>query len=585
MNEEKIIGITEVVLRDGHQSLLATRFRYEDMEDILSLMDKVGYWSVESWGGAIFDSCIRYLGEDPWERIRKIKSMMPNTPQQMLLRSQNLLGYKHYSDDVVKKFVERSKENGVDVFRIFDAMNDPRNMSESIKCTKEMEGHAQGTISYTTSPVHNIKGWVDLSLKIQDLGADSLAIKDMAGLLKPYVAFELVSSLKENLEIPIHMQSHATTGMSTATGIKAIEAGLDNIDVSISTMSMTYGHSPTETMVAILEGTNRQTNIDIKMLEPIASHFKKTRSRYRNFEGSLRGVDSRILISQVPGGMLTNLENQLKEQNAAHLFDEVLKEIPKVREELGFIPLVTPTSQIVGTQSVINVLSEERYKTITNETRGLLAGEYGATPADVDKDLQEKALEGDAAISCRPADLIDEKFSDINEEFIKVHQENSLDVEINDDNVLIYALFPEIGLNYFKNINNPNYFEMRPPEIEEKTSNVYAVTINDKTIEISVDEMDNITLNDTHKRKSNVEVQKDTTTKSTKFELNAPLAGNIFKIFTKDGEAVVKDQTLIILEAMKMETEIKSPEDGIVKQIHAKVGDSVNPGDILIEFS
>ena len=486
---------------------------------------------------------------------------------------------------MTEKFVERSKENGVDVFRIFDAMNDPRNMSESIKCTKEMEGHAQGTISYTTSPVHNIKGWVDLSLKIQDLGADSLAIKDMAGLLKPYVAFELVSSLKENLEIPIHMQSHATTGMSTATGIKAIEAGLDNIDVSISTMSMTYGHSPTETMVAILEGTNRQTNIDIKMLEPIASHFKKTRSRYRNFEGSLRGVDSRILISQVPGGMLTNLENQLKEQNAAHLFDEVLKEIPKVREELGFIPLVTPTSQIVGTQSVINVLSEERYKTITNETRGLLAGEYGATPADVDKDLQEKALEGDAAISCRPADLIDEKFSDINEEFIKVHQENSLDVEINDDNVLIYALFPEIGLNYFKNINNPNYFEIRPPEIEEKTSNVYAVTINDKTIEISVDEMDNIILNDTHIRKSNVEVQKDTTTKSTKFELNAPLAGNIFKIFIKDGEAVVKDQTLIILEAMKMETEIKSPEDGIVKQIHAKIGDSVNPGDILIEFS
>ena len=351
---DKNLGITEVVLRDGHQSLLATRFRYEDMEEILSSMDEVGYWSVESWGGAIFDSCIRYLGEDPWERIRKIKSMMPKTQQQMLLRSQNLLGYKHYSDDVVNKFVERSKTNGVDVFRIFDAMNDVRNMQQAIKAVNDFGGHAQGTISYTTSPVHDIKGWVDLSLKLQDLGAQSLAIKDMAGLLKPYVGFELVSSLKEALEIPIHMQCHATTGMSTATGIKAIEAGLDNIDVSISSMSMTYGHSPTESMVAILEGTTRPTNLDLSKLEPVAQHFKEVRKRYHKFEGSLRGVDSRILISQVPGGMLTNLENQLKEQNASEKFDEVLSEIPKVREDLGYIPLVTPTSQIVGTQSVIN---------------------------------------------------------------------------------------------------------------------------------------------------------------------------------------------------------------------------------------
>ena len=294
MNESKKIGVTEVVLRDAHQSLLATRFRYHDMEAALKDLDDVGFWSVESWGGAIFDSCIRYLGEDPWERIRKIKSMMPNTPQQMLLRGQNLLGYKHYADDVVNKFVECSKQNGVDVFRVFDALNDPRNMHQALQAVIAVKGHAQGTISYTTSPVHTIDLWVDLAKNIQDMGAHSLAIKDMAGLLKPYVAFELVSRLKDELEIPIHMHCHATTGMSVATGVKAIEAGLDNIDTSISSMSMTYGHTPTETLISILDGTNRETGLDIEKLTPIAEHFQKVRRKYRNFEGSLRGVDARI---------------------------------------------------------------------------------------------------------------------------------------------------------------------------------------------------------------------------------------------------------------------------------------------------
>ena len=346
------IGITEVVLRDGHQSLLATRFRFEDMESILKQMDNIGYWSVESWGGAVFDSCIRYLGEDPWERIQKIKKLMPRTPQQMLLRGQNLLGYKHYGDDVVDRFVEKAKINGVDVFRIFDAMNDVRNLEQAIKSTLKHNGHAQGTISYTTSPVHNIERWIELSNKIQDMGADSLAIKDMAGLLTPYVAFELISKLKETIDIPIHLHCHATTGMSTPTIIKAIEAGVDNIDSSISTMSMTYGHTATETVVGMLENTNFDTGLDLDKFVPVANHFKKIREKYSSFEGSLKGVDARIISSQVPGGMLTNLENQLKDQNAIERFDEVIEEIPLVRKDLGYIPLVTPTSQIVGTQAV-----------------------------------------------------------------------------------------------------------------------------------------------------------------------------------------------------------------------------------------
>ena len=426
MTDSKKIGVTELVLRDAHQSLLATRFRYSDMESALKDLDKVGFWSVESWGGAIFDSCIRYLGEDPWERIRKIKSMMPNTPQQMLLRGQNLLGYKHYSDDVVNKFVECSKKNGVDVFRVFDALNDTRNMHQALQAVIAAEGHAQGTISYTTSPVHTIDLWVDLAKSIQDMGAHSLAIKDMAGLLKPYVAFELVSKLKDELEIPIHLHCHATTGFSVATGVKAIEAGLDVIDTSISSMSMTYGHTPTETMISILDGTNRETELDLENLKSIAEHFQSVRKKYKKFEGSLRGVDARIIASQVPGGMLTNLENQLKAQDSIDKFDDVIKEIPKVRKELGYIPLVTPTSQIVGTQSVINILSGSRYSTITNEVKSLLKGEYGETPAPVNKDLQQQAIGDSAVITCRPADLLNDDYQSAKEDFEKAMTENNL---------------------------------------------------------------------------------------------------------------------------------------------------------------
>ena len=582
MSESKKIGVTEVVLRDAHQSLLATRFRYHDMEAALKNLDDVGFWSVESWGGAIFDSCIRYLGEDPWERIRKIKSMMPNTPQQMLLRGQNLLGYKHYADDVVNKFVECSKENGVDVFRVFDALNDPRNMHQALQAVIGVDGHAQGTISYTTSPVHTIDLWVDLAKKIQDMGAHSLAIKDMAGLLKPYVAFELVSKLKDELEIPIHMHCHATTGMSVATGVKAIEAGLDNIDTSVSSMSMTYGHTPTETLIGILDGTNRETGLDLDKLTPIAEHFQKVRKKYKNFEGSLRGVDARILASQVPGGMLTNLENQLKAQDSIDRFDEVISEIPKVREDLGYIPLVTPTSQIVGTQSVINILSGSRYSTVTNEVKSLLKGEYGATPAPVNKDLQQEGIGDSAVITCRPADVLTDNFQSAEDEFKQALVEKNITADASVENILIYAMFPEIGLNFLENADNPDYFESEPIDIVELTDSSYLVTVDDQEYSVTLRADNSVTINDGSQ--VNQVIPTPSVQASTGEVIAAPLGGNIFRVIISAGESVDADSTILILEAMKMETEIKAPSAGVIGNIFVKPGDSVKPGTPLFEI-
>ena len=584
MTESNKIGVTEVVLRDGHQSLLATRFRYQDMEASLKQLDQVGFWSVESWGGAIFDSCIRYLGEDPWDRIRKIKSMMPNTPQQMLLRGQNLLGYKHYADDVVKKFVECSKTNGVDVFRVFDALNDPRNMYQAMQSVIEVEGHAQGTISYTTSPVHTIDLWIDLAKTIQDMGAHSLAIKDMAGLLKPYVAFELVSKLKESLEIPIHLHCHATTGMSVATGIKAIEAGLDNIDTSISSMSMTYGHSPTETIISILDGTNRDTGLDLDKLIPVAEHFQAVRKKYKNFEGSLRGVDARILASQVPGGMLTNLENQLKAQDSINRFDEVIQEIPRVRKDLGYIPLVTPTSQIVGTQAVINVLSNSRYSTVTNEVKSLLKGEYGSTPAPVSKDLQQNSIGDSAVISCRPADLISDNYNEIVENFNSALIAKDLKIDCSDENILTYAMFPEIGLAFLEHQSDPDFFETEPADILEQADSSYIVSIDDKEYSVVVKSNNSVEINGSSVKSTNEQPSHAAQAGSGSI-INAPLGGNIFKLIAQEGQSLEPDSTVLILEAMKMETEIKSPAAGVVTKIFVKPGDSVKPGDPLFEIA
>ena len=450
MESSKQVGITEVVVRDGIQSLLATRVPLRDLVSILPALDKVGYWSLETWGGATYDSCIRYLNEDPWERLRTFNSLLKNTPQQMLIRGQNLVGYKHYSNEVVSRFLEKSAENGIEIFRTFDALNDFENIEFSIKEVKRIGKHAQGTIAYTTSPVHNLDTWLDLAKKIEDSGADSLAIKDMAGLLRPFDAYDLVSSLKEKLSIPIHMQTHATTGMSTATNMKAIEAGIDNIDTSISSLSMTYGHTATETMLAIFEGQDREINLDLDSLEEVSNFFKEIREKYSEFEGSLKGVDSTMLVKQVPGGMLSNLESQLRANKQEDKIDLVKDEIPKVREDFGFPPLVTPASQIVGAQALLNVMSSRRYENLSNESLNLILGKYGKLPGDIQADLLKKAQ----SIGIEEADLDEDEIEKMSKELKELCANNGLpDLSENIEMLLTYIMFPNIALSFFKQLD------------------------------------------------------------------------------------------------------------------------------------
>ena len=596
--DKKSLGITELVLRDAHQSILATRMRIDDMLPIAEKLDQVGFWSLESWGGATFDACIRFLGEDPWERIRKFKEAMPNTPQQMLFRGQNILGYRHYADDVVDKFVERAAVNGVDIFRVFDAMNDPRNLERAIKAVRKQEKHAQGAMSYTLSPVHNIDSWLDMARQIESMGADSLCIKDMAGLLKPYVAYELITKLKQTVKIPIHMQCHATTGLSTATYLKAVEAGVDNVDTAISSMSMTYGHSPTESLVAMLDATGRSTGLDIELLEEIASYFRKVRKKYAKFEGSLKGIDSRILVAQVPGGMLTNLENQLREQNASDKFDAVLEEIPKVREELGFIALVTPTSQIVGSQSVLNILSGERYQTITKETAGVLKGEYGSTPAPVNADLQARVLDGTEAITCRPADLLEPEFEKQKRELVRIAKEEGIRIANEEDDTLTYALFPQAGLKFLKNRDNPDAFEPMPVLETEVAPPVAAATIDPDiyTVEVagqayvvrvtSGGDVTQLAASGAPATPAPTAMPAPATASSgAGTAIPAPLAGNVIKLLVNVGDTVAAGDVILILEAMKMETEIRSQTSGQVVAVNVGVGDAVKVGDSLMALA
>ena len=593
----KPLALTELVLRDAHQSLLATRMRLEDMLPIASKLDDAGFWSVESWGGATFDACIRYLGEDPWERIRALKKAMPKTKQQMLLRGQNLLGYRHYADDVVTRFVERAHDNGVDVFRIFDAMNDVRNLQTAVKAAIDCGAHAQGTMSYTISPMHTIDGWVDMAKQLEDMGVHSICIKDMAGLLKPYECDTLVTRLKETVQVPIAMQCHATTGLSTATYQKAIDAGIDMLDTAISSMSMTYGHSATETIVSALEGTERDTGLSLEGLEEIAAYFRNVRKKYAKFEGSLKGVDARILLAQVPGGMLTNMESQLKEQGAEDKFDEVLKEIPRVREDLGFIPLVTPTSQIVGTQAVLNVLTGERYKSISKETAGVLKGEYGATAAPVNAELQARVLAGGEPVTCRPADLLKPEMESLTDDLAALAKDKGfLLAEEQVDDVLTYALFPQIGLKFLQNRGNPDAFEPAPgKEPEVATAPVaaapkaagqpssYDVKVDGKVYHVEV--ADSGTLTSVTPAVSSAPVASAEPAPAASGQtINAPLSGNVFKVLVSPGDVVANGDVVIILEAMKMETEIRSAFDGTVSTILAKEGDSVATGQALIEL-
>ncbi|PLW69743.1 sodium-extruding oxaloacetate decarboxylase subunit alpha [Pseudohalioglobus lutimaris] len=597
VDNKRPLGITDVVLRDASQSLLATRVRLEDMLPIAAKLDQIGFWSLESWGGATFDACIRYLGEDPWERMRELKKAMPNTPQQMLFRGQNILGYRHYADDVVAKFVERAAVSGIDVFRVFDAMNDMRNIEVALQAVKQVGKHAQGTISYTLSPVHNIDSWVEQGKRIEDMGADSICIKDMAGLLHPYDGYELVTRLKAACAIPIQLHCHATTGLSTTTILKCVEAGIDNVDTSISSMSMTYGHSPTESVVAMLAGTDRDTGLDIGKLEEVASYFRAVRKKYAKFEGALRGVDSRILVAQVPGGMLTNMESQLKEQGAADKLDAVLEEIPRVRKDLGFLPLVTPTSQIVGTQSVINVLTGERYKSISRETAGVLKGEYGATPAPVSEDLQSRVLEGGEAITCRPADLLEAELDHLADELRKLASEKSITLTTGEgeiDDVLTYALFPQVGLKFLENRGNPGAFEPAPGDEPAAVPTpaasvgaapaggpeVYTVKVNGNSYVVEVAEGGELTA--ISPAPTAVPGAAAAPAPSAGEPLKAPLAGNIIRIEVSPGDAVAAGDVVLILEAMKMETEVRASQDASIVSIDVKVGDAVAVGDTLV---
>ncbi len=588
----KPLGITELVLRDAHQSLFATRMRIDDMLPICAELDEIGYWSLEVWGGATFDSCIRFLGEDPWERLRTLKKALPKTPLQMLFRGQNILGYRHYADDVVDKFVERCAVNGMDVFRIFDAMNDIRNMRQAISATAANDKHAQGCISYTLSPVHNLQYWLDLAKQIEDAGAHSLCIKDMAGLITPYAVEELVTHLKKTIDIPIALHCHATTGLSTAAITKASEAGIDMVDAAISTMSHTTGHSATESIVAIMEGSDRNTGLNLVKIGEIADYFRPVRKKYAKFEGSIKGVDSRILVAQVPGGMLTNMENQLKEQNALDKMDEVLLEIPKVREELGNIALVTPTSQIVGTQAVINVMMGERYKTITKETRGILRGEYGSTPAPMDKDLQARVLaEDEEALTCRPADKLEAEVDSLTTELGNLAKEKGIrlaDAVI--DDVMTYALFPQIGLKFLENRDTPSAFEPVPTG-ESAPAAPAPVTATPSADGI---ESYNVVVNGTA---YNVEVGPGGTVSAASVAapaapapaastggapLTSPLSGNVFKVNVQPGQTVADGDVVIILEAMKMETEVRATKAGTVGTISVREGDAVQAGDTLL---
>ena len=591
----KKIKMTELVLRDAHQSLFATRLRLDDMLPIAHELDDIGYWSLEAWGGATFDSCIRFLGEDPWVRLRELKKACPKTPLQMLLRGQNLLGYRHYADDVVERFVERCVANGMDVFRVFDALNDPRNMKAALRAVRKFGGHAQGTLSYTTSPVHTMQTWLDTTEQLLEIGIDSLVIKDMSGILNPMAAADLVREIKKRFDVELHLHCHSTTGMAEMALLKAVEAGVDGIDTAISSMSGTYGHPATESLVATLQGTEYDTGLDIPRLEKIAAYFRNVRKKYAKFEGQLRGVDSRILVAQVPGGMLTNLENQLKQQNASDKLDLVLEEIPLVRKDLGYIPLVTPTSQIVGTQSVINVLTGERYKTIAKETAGILKGEYGKTPAPVDNALQARVLEGAAPVTDRPADHIAPEMAKIEAEVSE--QAKSKGVKLADnavDDALIVALFPQIAWKFLENRNNPAAFEPAPTGNESAVENkpvskaapaasgsaIYTVELEGKAFVVKVSEGGDIS----HVATTAPQAVPQTTPAPAMggTPVTAPMAGNIWKVVATEGQTVAAGDVLFILEAMKMETEVKAAQAGTVRGICVKAGDAVAVGDTVM---
>lgn len=584
----KKIGISELVLRDAHQSLHATRMTTADMLPACGMIDKIGYWAVEGWGGATYDSCIRFLNEDPWERLRKLHAALPNNKIMMLLRGQNLLGYRHYADDVVDKFVETAAKNGIDVFRIFDACNDPRNLERATKAAKKTGKHVQMAISYAVTPFHTNQVYADLAKTYAEFGADSICIKDMSGLLKPYEAYDLVLAIKKACDLPIEIHSHATTGLSVATELKAVEAGADVLDTAISSMSMGTSHSPTETVVEMLKGTEYDTGLDTKALLEIAAYFREVRKHYSSLESSFLGADTRILLSQVPGGMLSNLESQLKQQGASNKMDDVLKELPIVQKDVGYVPLVTPTSQIVGTQAVFNVLFG-RYERMTGEFRDLLVGKYGKLPAEPNADLVKKALAQNnmkEVVTCRPADKIEPEW----DKMVKEAKENGGDGS--DEDTLTYAMFPKVAPKFFKErANGPvdaatAFAKKETPAAEPASKGgSYTITVNGSAYNVTSDGNGSVTVNGTP---YSVSVGTGTAAPATVsapvatggVDVKAPVAGTLLKQCFANGTKVSKGQTIIIIESMKMELEVKATDDGTITYSVAP-GTQIQSGQVL----
>jgi pyruvate carboxylase subunit B len=601
MSKAKPILITDVVLRDGHQSLIATRMRTEDMLPICAKLDDIGYWSLEVWGGATFDACVRFLKEDPWERLRKLRAALPKTRLQMLLRGQNLLGYRHYADDVVEAFVQKAADNGIDVFRIFDAMNDVRNVETAIRAVKKTGRHAQGTICYTTSPVHTIDLFVEQAKKMAAMGCDSIAIKDMAGLLTPFATGELVKALKKAVTLPVFLHSHSTAGLAQMCQLKAIENGVDHIDTAISAFAGGTSHPATESMVAALKNTPYDSGLDLEKLHDIAKYFWEVRKKYQQFESEFTREDVSVQINQVPGGMMSNLANQLKEQGALNRIDEVFAEIPRVRADLGYLPLVTPTSQIAGTQAVMNVIAGERYKTITNEVKRYLQGHYGAAPAPVNDELRHRAIGNEEVIDVRPADLIPNELHKLREQIGALAK--------SEEDVLTFAMFPDIGRTFLEQraagTLKPESlmpFERRQHHdtSSSTTATEFMIDVHGESYQIAitgvgvkgtgkrhfymtVDGMpEEVVFESLNEYKAESKTGRKQATKEGHVTTNMP--GNIVTVLVKEGDIVKAGQPVLVTEAMKMEAEVQAPIAGKVTGIFVAKGDRVTPGEVLIDI-
>jgi pyruvate carboxylase subunit B len=604
------LKITDTVLRDAHQSLLATRMRTEDMLPICDRLDKVGFWSLEMWGGATFDACVRFLKEDPWERLRLLREALPNTQLQMLLRGQNLLGYRHYADDVVRAFVARTADNGMDIFRIFDAMNDIRNIRVSVEAVKKAGKHAQGAICYTTSPIHTLDRFVQLGKDMQEMGCDSVAIKDMAGLLTPAVSSKLVRALVDELDVPIFVHTHATAGLADMCQFKAVENGAAGIDTAISTLSGGTSHPPTESMVAAFKDTEYDTGLDLPLLQEIGFYFREVRKKYHQFESEFTGMDTRVQVNQVPGGMISNLSNQLKEQGALHRMNEVLEEIPRVRKELGYPPLVTPTSQIVGTQAVLNVLTDERYKTITNEVKLYMQGRYGKALGEVSPQVRHMAIGNEEVIECRPADLMADEMD-------KLRQDIN-DLAKSEEDTLTYAMFPDLGREY---LEQRTAGTLMPEPLEPADSNTnggkkaatefnvsmhgetyhvkitgkgyttqdkrpYYISIDGVPEEVLLEPLEEISLGEGEEgQPRSAALSGSGRPRATEpGHVTTSMPGNIVDVLVNVGDEVKAGDPLLITEAMKMETEVQAPVSGVVTEIHVKKGENVTPDETLIEI-